>query len=97
VTSADTAVTSINNTEKLTMMNLYRSLLLAAAVGDDANKENVVTRGSIQGKVKRSGSNSHTSVSELMKIHGRWWSPNIYRNARLAGLDRDRAWREAFV
>ena len=70
---------------------------LTINVGDDANKENVVTRGSTQGKVKRSGSNSHTSVSELMKIHGRWWSPNIYRNARLAGLDRDRAWREAFV
>ena len=57
-------------------------------VGGDANKENADPRGR---------STANRSVPRLTKLHGRWWSPNVYRNARLAGLDRDRAWREAFV
>ena len=30
-------------------------------------------------------------------VMGRHWSPNVFKNARRAGLSRDRAWGEAFV
>jgi hypothetical protein len=60
-------------------------------VGEHANKENVMPRGTSSARRK------NTSLARVIKLHDRWWSPNVYRNARLAGLDRDRAWREAFV
>ena len=62
-------------------------------VGGDANKENAMPRGTSTSTTNKNS----TSVVKLRRLHGRWWSPNVYRNARLAGLDRDRAWREAFV
>ena len=60
-------------------------------VGGDANKENADPRG------RSTASSKNTSLARLTRLHGRLWSPNVYRNARLAGLDVDRAWREAFV
>ncbi len=36
-------------------------------------------------------------VPNVIVVQGRWWSKNVFRNARLAGLSRDDAWTEAFV
>jgi hypothetical protein len=33
----------------------------------------------------------------LTVIRGRLWSPNIYKNARRAGLGMDAAWKTSFV
>ena len=36
-------------------------------------------------------------VPNVIVVQGRWWSKNVFRNARLAGLSRDDAWTKAFV
>ena len=56
-------------------------------VGGTTDKENIPPR---VGKTRR-------RKPPLLVVRGRRWSPSIYRNARLAGLETDRAWAEAFV
>ena len=36
-------------------------------------------------------------VPNVIVVQGRWWSKNVFRNARLAGLSRDNAWTKACV
>jgi hypothetical protein len=59
----------------------------AVGVGENQNKENVPLRVN-----KR-----HKKNSAIMVVRGQRWSPSMYRNARLAGFEVDRAWVEAFV
>jgi hypothetical protein len=33
----------------------------------------------------------------VMLVRGRLWSANVYKNARLAGLSVDAAWKTSFV
>ena len=79
-------------------------------VGDSAvGKENMApsrkrdggTKDTTEVKVRQSHGKAlgRTSVGRpmILTVMGRHWSTNVYKNARLAGLSRDRAWTEAFV
>jgi hypothetical protein len=59
-------------------------------VGVNADKENIAPR--VNKTHRRQKENP-----AIMLVRGRRWSPSIYRNARLAEYDIDRAWVEAFV
>ena len=63
-------------------------------VGGDADKENMAPRG---GRSHRGNTSVLTQKPTIKIVRGRRWSPNVYRNARLAGMEVDRAWRTAFV
>jgi hypothetical protein len=70
-------------------------------VGVDTNKENSVPR--VNRATKMPMTNDTSLRRHKMKalgvtlVRGRLWSPNIYKNARLAGLSVDAAWKTSFV
>ena len=56
---------------------------------------------------KDDGTNKHDSTNKsptrglcrypVLRVLGKYWSPSVFKNARIAGLTRDAAWAVAFV
>jgi hypothetical protein len=70
-------------------------------VGVDVDKENRAPRVDRKSKMPMTNDVSRkihrTDGLGVMLVRGRLWSANVYKNARLAGLSVDAAWKTSFV